>query len=118
MQSEGIYWTNTVEEIIRFKLWYAVCDGLIEKETISYIRINMEPVFVKELQVNSSLDMYSGSHHNMPLEVQPDGSADTSNSNLIEFGETFDEATIAELDKDKLLATLRSVFHLREFGQG
>ena len=99
---------------------YTVCDGLVEKETMSYIRIIMEPVFVKELQVNSSLDMHSvsGSHQNMHVEVQPGGSADTRNSNFVNFGETFDETTIAELNKDKLLTTLRSVFHLREFKQG
>ena len=107
------------DEFICFNLWYAVCDGLVEKETMSYIRIIMEPVFVKELQVNSSLDMHSvsGSHQNMPVEVHPSGSADTRNSNFVNFGETFDETTIAELNKDKLLNTLRSVFHLREFKQ-
>ena len=108
------------DEFICFNLWYAVCDGLVEKETMSYIRIIMEPVFVKELQGNSSLDMHSvsGSHQNMPVEVQPGGSADTRNSTFVNFGETFDETTIAELNKDKLLTTLRPVFHLREFKQG
>ena len=33
------------------------------------------------------------------------------------LGETFDEATIAESNKDKLLTTLRSVFHLIECRQ-
>ena len=74
----------------------------------------MEPVLVKYLHVNSSLDIYSGSHHNIPVEVQ----LDTSNSNSVDFGETLDETTNAELNKDRLLTILRSVFHLRELRQG